>query len=174
MKEESQIVLCWIFPDNFSGYSGETPDPKDCPPTLRQLGLERVINRRVELVSIYFGTYGQGGCGFFGLKLEKTDKYPAEFIVLTLWGSENWVHFNDAILAKSDFQEFKKSVENNRILEFDVQDKQWKMVLSNGGILEVKPDPHTRPLDGFKNLRKLAVNDSLWDAWVFTERQLFV
>jgi hypothetical protein len=77
-NKKSQIISCWMFPENFQpGYSCDTLHQKDCeaPPTLRKLGLDRVIGRKVEWASCHIGTYGMGGSGFLGLKLEKTDKY---------------------------------------------------------------------------------------------------
>jgi hypothetical protein len=45
----------------------------------------RVIGREVTKWSASCGTYGQGGPGFFGLHLHKTDTYPAEWLMLRLW-----------------------------------------------------------------------------------------
>lgn len=101
-----------------------------------------------------------------------------------MWGADTWVHFNDVIIDNNfnqaipqvGYKEFEKAVENAQVLAFDVWDKHCKMVLSNGSVLEIKSDPNTRPryAGGDKGLRAFAESDSLWDAWVFTERQLLV
>jgi hypothetical protein len=61
------------------------------PVALRQVGVGRVIGRRVIEWSDALGTYGMGGPGFFGLYLAETEAYLAEWVVLTLWGAGEWL-----------------------------------------------------------------------------------
>lgn len=66
-------------------------EPLPAPRTLRQLGAERLLNRRIVEWSSSVGSYGMGGPGFFGLCLAAYGHYPAEWLALTLWGAGNWL-----------------------------------------------------------------------------------
>jgi len=63
---------------------GETPS------TLREVGIERLLNRRIIKWSSK-GSYGMGGPGFFGILLESKKPYQKEWLVLPLWGSAGWL-----------------------------------------------------------------------------------
>jgi hypothetical protein len=60
------------------------------PPTFREVGVDRLLNRRV-LDWSSKGTYGMGGPGFFGILLEGNTFYPKEWLILSLWGSASWL-----------------------------------------------------------------------------------
>ena len=61
------------------------------PKTLREVGVTRVVGRRVIDWSESLGSYGMGGPGFFGLRLAATREYPEEWLALRLWGADNWL-----------------------------------------------------------------------------------
>lgn len=66
--------------------------------TLISATRESVIGRTVVNWSNCCGTYGMGGPGFFGLELDN-----GHWLILTLWGSDGWLHINDRVLsANSD------------------------------------------------------------------------
>ncbi len=60
------------------------------PITLRDIGVERILNRRVLTWSIK-GSYGTGGAGFFAIQMEANQHYPEEWLILALWGSCTWL-----------------------------------------------------------------------------------
>jgi hypothetical protein len=52
-----------------------------------------VIGRRVDEVCTYVGTYGMGGAGFFGLRLDR------EWLVVAIWGAGEWILANDRLIT---------------------------------------------------------------------------
>ena len=188
---DSKIIKSLMFPQGWEPDPGDQPfavpyksDPKLLPPpTLRELGVERVIGRRIAWATCHWGTYGMGGSGFVALIMEPTSGYPQEALCLTLWGADTWLHLDDKIIDNAfnksipawGYEAFEKAVEGKFIRTFDIQDKSCSMMLDTH-VLELKEDPHTRPRypGGDKGLHELAPQDSLWDAWVITETQLLV
>jgi len=55
---------------------------------------ERIVNRSIIEFSAFCGTYGQGGPGFFGLKLAAANEYPEEWLLLIIYGACDWVTVN--------------------------------------------------------------------------------
>jgi hypothetical protein len=74
------------------------------PSTLRDTGIDRIIHRTIIDWAPYMGTYGMGGPGFFGLRLEQTELFPDEWMVLTLWGAMEWLTIDDRWLHCSRTQ----------------------------------------------------------------------
>lgn len=75
-------------------------DSSSVPPkTISETGVGRVLNRRIVSWCDHCGTYGIGGPGFFGLELEGTDTHQTEYLVLTLWGADEWLLLDDCWLA---------------------------------------------------------------------------
>ena len=60
------------------------------PITLSEVGIERILNRRIVKWSTK-GSSGQDGAGFFGLLLESNHKYPREWFILSLARSGSWL-----------------------------------------------------------------------------------
>lgn len=63
------------------------------PATLKEVGTARILNRRI-IRREPKGSYGMGGTGFFGVQLEKNDRYPKEWLFLAYWGSYGWILLN--------------------------------------------------------------------------------
>lgn len=143
---------------------------------------ERVIERKVLQWSPYCGTYGDGGPGFFGILLEKQGEYPQEWLILRLWGADNWLEMdgrmietppNDAVneplyvntLGKEKRDEVTPRLVNKEIVGFEVEDKS--MVLKIGDS-EIRINENSTMQLSYANgeQRRLGVNDSLKDAWV--------
>ena len=68
------------------------------PVTLKETGVDRLLNRRV-LTWSHKGSYGTGGTGFFALRLAAQNDYPKEWLVLTLWDSGGWLLLDGAELS---------------------------------------------------------------------------
>ena len=66
------------------------------PKTVAEAGIEGIINRRIASWKPYYGTYGMGGPGFFGLELGSTTYWPTtDHLVLTLWCAAGWLLLDD-------------------------------------------------------------------------------
>ncbi len=76
-----------------------TADDGKKPATLRDTGVERILNRRVLTWSVT-GSYGTGGTGFFAIQLESNQQYPEEWLVLALWGSSTWLLLDGTEVGK--------------------------------------------------------------------------
>ncbi|MBN8579507.1 MAG: hypothetical protein J0L96_02455 [Anaerolineae bacterium] len=72
---------------------------KSYPKTLRHFGVERILHRKIIKWSGNLGSYGMGGPGFFGVKLTSTNLYAEEWLVLILWGADNWLLLNGQWVA---------------------------------------------------------------------------
>ena len=55
---------------------------------------EELIGRKVHEISRYVGTYGMGGPGFFGFRLD------SEWLVIAIWGAATWIQFNGRIIEE--------------------------------------------------------------------------
>ncbi|MCP5097743.1 MAG: hypothetical protein GY943_19525 [Chloroflexi bacterium] len=65
------------------------------PETLANSGIERLLGRKVDGFSSYLGTYGMGGHGFWGLRLEAdTDSEFGEYLVLPISSGERFVRID--------------------------------------------------------------------------------
>lgn len=161
----------------------ERPEQVNADPATR----ERVEHRRIVPAEwgrhwiSYGGTYGMGGPGFFGLHLEATDDYPAEWLMLCLWGACDWLTINGRWLSCGDGQrdqqrpmtssytddkwdEFGPLVLNGYIAEFLVgKDTTRLQVTGNPDtIIRLDQDPSLRPiLQGSKEPRIVLPTDDL-------------
>lgn len=151
-------------PEAFSVYHG-----KKIPLLIKSGGVKRVIGRKIIEVSPILGTYGMGGPGFFGFNLEKNKRYPEEWLVLTIWGADNWLLLDDKWLSndfhKSNpkkcyfqtnetiytyYQQQLGGVFNDlTISDFKLKKKSFKMIIKN--------DSRTHKLEFPNDLTKLSV-----------------
>lgn len=200
-EKSSNIIPCYEYV-----YDGSFPRPKlwmhflgkakaiavkdgTVPQTFRQAGTERIIDRTIMAWSDNLGSYGMGGCGFFGLKLAETNHYPSEWFVLLFWGAANWLlldnnwmsaHLNLYHIQKplhSDFQDEKWDYVTDKLVDTTVNDV---IITSNSITFELrKPnEKHVLELPAdlsrlprFWNLssRHWQAQDHVLDAWVFTQ-----
>lgn len=66
--------------------------PKGPPPkTLREVGFDRIVGRKINRWSSDLGSYGMGGCGLFGAQLSRTSEFPEEWLILMLWNAPSWL-----------------------------------------------------------------------------------
>lgn len=187
MKKETCLVKTWEIPKNWKPRmsSFELPGKGVIPPTIKKTGISRILNRKVLDVCGYLGSYGMGGPGFFGIKLEKAKKHPEEWLVLRFWGAADWLHFNGRIISchpeqKKDFKPFE--VENVRIILLAntiksavVKAKSCIFKFGNGHVLALKYNPKTRPVfAGSGEPRALKKGDDLNCAWILTHNHLAV
>jgi hypothetical protein len=69
----------------------DSQNGKRIPLLSKKGGVKRVVGREIFETSRYLGSYGMGGPGFFGFRLGKKGRYPEEWLVLTIWGADNWL-----------------------------------------------------------------------------------
>lgn len=151
---------------------------------------ERVVGRKILEWSPYCGTYGQGGAGFFGSKLEQTEEFPEEWLILTLWGSDYWLELNSKPLAypfyekitdqnrpffykpyagdkTSGWDEATGLLQNKVVDSFDVEMKTASIKI-DGSYLVLHADWRKRPLYATGEPRELLATENLQDAWVIS------
>jgi hypothetical protein len=184
--EETRLIKTWEIPKNFVRKQPfDLPIKGKIPPTIKRIGINRILERKVLDVVQYLGSYGMGGPGFFGILLEKSKKYPEEWLVLRLWGAADWLHFNDRIIGCHPKQEEKwkpYGADNvkiiligNSIKSATINMKSCIFRFLNSFVLELKKNPKTRPVyGGSREPRVLAKNDDLRQAWIITSRSLAV
>jgi hypothetical protein len=173
-EDESKIVPCYEVPKDFVAKNPcDLPCEGPIPPTIRKTGVERVIGRKVLDACCHLGSYGMGGPGFLGVKLEKNSEHSDEWLVLCLWGSDEWVRYDGlpifSIVKTYEQYGQKKFIENvtGKVLKsFDITDKSCKIMLDET-VMEITEDPKSRPTyGGSGGYRTLLETDSLLDAWV--------
>jgi len=178
MSDESKIIPCYEAPDDWHpSYSCDLPCKGPIPPSIRKLGVERVIGRTIVDGSCHMGSYGMGGPGFLGLSLQQTEQYPLEVLVLCLWGSDEWVLYDSLPIfaVNQTYKTYgqKKFCENVRgkvVKSFDIADKSCKIML-NDTPLEITENSEPRPTyGGTGGQRVLHEKDSLLDAWVIASK----
>jgi hypothetical protein len=74
---------------------------KKLPRLMQKGGPKRVEGRLITDACNHLGSYGMGGPGFFGIELDKKGRYPKEWLVLTIWGADEWLRVNNKWLACS-------------------------------------------------------------------------
>ncbi|MEM9556555.1 MAG: hypothetical protein AAGC60_20015 [Acidobacteriota bacterium] len=93
----------------------EIPDPKrPIPPDQRgvcgpsghlipfhpdPLDAQALVGRSIDELSLGVGTYGMGGAGFFGLRLQD------DWLVIALWGSGDWIEIEGRVLTDCYFDD---------------------------------------------------------------------
>jgi hypothetical protein len=161
------------------------------PLTIRDAGTARVLDREIDRWSVSLGSYGMGGPGFFGLHLTPAGDYPAEWLLLTLWGAGEWLlldgvwveaHPNQYVKQRPLYSNFggedtwdqvSGKVIRARITSFEVADRTSRIVLAKGNsehVLEIPEDTSLLPLYG-GNLEPHIwfPGESQLDAWVISE-----
>lgn len=101
---KNNIIPCRV------GRTTEAPHPM----TLAEYGTNRIIGRDIVDMSICIGSYGMGGPGFFGLCLSKTEKYPEEWLILTLWGATHWLQVDGVNIGRSELEFAQKEMKFKR------------------------------------------------------------
>jgi hypothetical protein len=156
------------------------------PKTLRELGTERALNRKILSWMDHDGTYGMGGPGFFSLELEKKDKFPKEKLTLCLWGACEWIlldgrwmesHPNQYAKQKplmgrdddgSQWDEITARLKGHQIVSLVAEGRKFEMRLSNGSVLSFPDDPDSLPLFGGSLQPHVWCDSDDWrDAWVY-------
>lgn len=88
----------------------------DGPPplTLAEYGVNRIVGRKTIDMSTCIGSYGMGGPGFFGLCLAKTESFPEEWLILTLWGATSWLQLDGVNIGQKQIEYAQKEMKFKR------------------------------------------------------------
>lgn len=117
------------------------------------LNAGQVVGRKVTEIATHGGTYGMGGYGYFGLELD-----GAEWLVVTIFGAGNWLHFNDR-LVEDDFgtdagrpapwigddDALSPILVGQAVTGFEVHPRHLQITF-DAGVLALKEDPTTRQM----------------------------
>lgn len=144
------ITECW---------EGKSKKP---PNTIREIGFDWVLGRKIIEYSGHLGSYGMGGPGFAGFKLDKKGDRNAEWLVLTLWGSDNWMLFNGRWLSahpnQYDIQkpligfgdqvwdEFTSQIVGSKFIDADFSESYTKLTVQKDGTDSVLEIPENTKL----------------------------
>lgn len=160
------------------------------PTTLRTLGVDRIVGREIIKWDQSLGTYGMGGPGFAGMLLSKTHSSPEEWLILTLWGADNWLLLDGRWVnahpkwydeqrpwngwGKERWNEFTPIVVGTRILEAHITDNESLIHIENlklrkRYLLELPQDTmRLSRTGGSEQFREWNHTESHLDAWVIS------
>lgn len=161
------------------------------PLTVRAAGEARIVGRDVRAWSGHLGGYGMGGYGFFGLRLDPTVDFPAEWLILTLFAADNWLLLDGRWVAAhpalwavqrlltADFggdeswDDLSPLLIGARLVAATVTDTTARFMLRQGAegyLLEVPAEAgRLPPFGGTGQPRRWNPRASLRDAWVLAE-----
>jgi len=112
-----------------------------------------VCGRRIDEVLTYLGTYGMGGAGFFGLRLEQ------EWLVVAIWGAGEWISIDGMPVEDHVFDDHERprpwisDGDDNlspvligaEITSLQLNQRSMQMSFSNGMSLAIEETPQNRP-----------------------------
>ena len=129
-----------------------------------------VTDRRIDEVLTLVGTYGMGGAGFFGLRLD------GEWLVVAIWGASEWIRV-DGILVQDRFFErsgrpkpwiddgtdrLSPRLVGTKITSLEVERHSMQMLFANGMSLAIDEASDKRPVwEGSKKPRLFLAADDL-------------
>jgi hypothetical protein len=127
--------------------------------TLATTGVERILTRKTLAWHPCDGTYGTGGPGFYGFRLEQTSSFPEEWLVLRLWCAGRWLLLDDTWVEAprrqhidqtplfflsanhEGWDNFSPKVIGSYVAEADIKKSSSRLVLKNGSDLHVLEVP---------------------------------
>ncbi len=160
------------------------------PKLLCEQGIGRILQRSVLCWSPNIGSYERGGPGFWGFKLAETDRYPEEWLILTLWNAGDCLLFDgkkgEIVAAEfisahpeagveafyehylARINEITEKVIGSRIIDAHITPVSSYLLFAKGHethCLEIPKDPP--PSMRFRYRRS---DESQLDAWVLSEQ----
>ena len=165
------------------------------PKTIREVGIKRIMSRKIVSWCDHYGSYGMGGPGFFGVELDATNEYEKENLILTLWGAGQWLLLDDNwVEAHPDYHEFKNPLYSNygsdmnwdgvseilvggTIFNIKMDSNACSFEILNADdshLLELPSDTKRLPKYGIGSEREWDNDEEVIDAWVITTESLLV
>ena len=158
------------------------------PLTISEFGTEQFIKSKILDYNLYFGTYGMGGAGFFGLKLEGA--FGIRWLVYCIWSAGEHILLDNRIIeCHPDFienyhpwiiwgnnrheeyektcQALKKALSGLKIQNIDLQEHALKIQLSGNHILETYQKSDKFPEQGGTRKKRLSYETGIMsDCWL--------
>lgn len=160
---------------------------KTLPKLMDKGGPKRIEGRKIVSASPFMGSYGMGGPGFFGLELEKKGRYPKEWLVLTMWGADQWLRVNNKWLnchpdfwnpGQCYFPTYEPDKCENRINElfkgriinkFVIGPKWFKLAFDKSPlVLELPSDLSVLPPHGNGQRRQWCIGEKMEDGFILS------
>lgn len=135
----------------------------------------KVLGRVVREICTYIGTYGMGGPGFFGLRLDN------EWLVISIWGAAEWLLVDDRLVMDSYGEKYKRPapwmatdadtlaldqrIVGSAIVAMNIQKRTLDVRFSSGAIMVIDESPSRRPIrEGSQEPRILLPDEDLRQA----------
>ncbi|MBR1555090.1 MAG: hypothetical protein IJ644_06840 [Oscillospiraceae bacterium] len=158
------------------------------PMKISEFGTEQFIGSRILDYNLCFGTYGMGGAGFFGLKLE--GEFGIRWLVYCIWSAGEHVLIDDRIIEchpafletyhpwlvwgnnmdeeyEQTYQNLKSLLSGLEILNIDLQEHALKIQLSGNHILETYQKSDKFPEQGGTRKKRLSYKTgTMSDCWL--------
>ena len=182
----SKRQLAKMEPTSSLGSDFEIPDPSQpipeddrgvvgpsghlIPFVPQALTAEQLTGREVNEVLTGVGTYGMGGPGYFGLRLEE------EWLVIAIWGASEWIVANGILIQDHFFESYGRPrpwiIEGSdnlspklvgaKITTLELEQKCMRISFSNEMSLVIDESSEDRPiLEGTKRPREFMADDDL-------------
>ena len=111
---------------------------------------EEVIGRKVYEIIDYVGSYGMGGPGFFGFRLD------SEWLVIAIWGAATWIQFNGEFIEEPQNiirgrfstrqDEFNPHGTGKEITKFSISKFSFEIQLDQDRLFTLSESPDDTPV----------------------------
>ena len=171
---DSSLISGFEIPDPArpiaEGDRGLGPSGKLIPFEPDRLQASQVVGRRVDEIVPYIGTYGMGGPGFFGIRLEN------EWLTIAIWGAGEWITVDGLLIQDMRFRHYGRpepwinesgdrlspALVGSTIIAIEVNPRALVISFSNGLSMSIDEPPEYRPIfEGTKQPRKFVDGDDL-------------
>ena len=171
---DSSLISGFEIPDPArpiaEGDRGLGPSGKLIPFEPDRLQASQVVGRRVDEIVPYIGTYGMGGPGFFGIRLEN------EWLTIAIWGAGEWITVDGLLIQDMRFRHYGRpepwinesgdrlspALVGSTIIAIAVNPRALVISFSNGLSMSIDEPPEYRPIfEGTKQPRKFVDGDDL-------------
>jgi hypothetical protein len=156
------IIDTWIEPESFKpkgDFHRASSKISAKPATIREVGIENFVGRKVISACWCLGSYGMGGPGFAGVGFEKTRERPCEWLVLCLWGATEWLRVNGG------WDSFEDEVDGLVLKRAKIKDRSCRLAIGPY-ILSVSESAKARRKDLRGGRLEQPAGESLLDAFV--------
>ena len=155
---------------------GLVPSGELIPLAPPPLDPRNVLGRTVREISAFVGTYGMGGPGFFGLRIDND-----EWLVISLWGAAEWILVDDRLISdifgekydrpkpwmssEADTLALEQRLVGSSITALDIRMKSLDIRFSSGSRMVIDETSARRPiLEGSREPRVLLPDEDLRQA----------
>ena len=129
-------------------HDGAFSPPSNCfmrtPPTLTKYGCDKLIGHKIIQIQKGLGSYGMGGCGWHGIKL---DDDIGLMLVYAMWGAGGWIHY---------------PLHNNKSLETSVSWTIDKIILLDNELRISCTDSEGKAVEILANETSVGKPDRTW------------